>query len=156
MPFGLKNAAQAFQRMMDGILRGVDCVFVYLDDILVASPDAQSHLRDLESLFSLLSHHGITINRQKSRFGLPEVTYLGHRVTANGILPLADRVSAIQDVPVPDSKVALQRYLGMVNYYRRFLPGLANTLAPLHAAVSAAGKAKTITCLLYTSPSPRD
>ena len=57
MPFGLKNAAQAFQQMMDGILRGVDCVFVYLDDILVASPDPQSHPRDLESLFSLLSNH---------------------------------------------------------------------------------------------------
>ena len=75
----------------------------------MASRDAQSHLRDLQSLFTLLSHHGITINRQKSRFG--------HHVTSRGVLPLADRVAAIKDVPPPDSKVALQRYLGMVNYY---------------------------------------
>ena len=119
MPFSLKNAAQAFQRMMDGILRGVDCVFVYLDDILVASPDPQSHLRDLRSLFTLLSKHGITINRQKTRFGLPKVKYLGHWVTTQGILPLPDRISAIRDVPVPGSKVQLQRYRGMINYYRR-------------------------------------
>ena len=60
------------------------------------------------------------------------------------MLPLSDRVQAIREVPVPDSKVALQRYLGMINYYRRFMPRLAATLAPLHGAVSDAGKSKVI------------
>ena len=144
MPFGLKNAAQAFQRMMDGILRGIDFVFVYLDDILVASRDQAEHMEHLRALFRLLTSHGITINQQKSRLGLPEVQYLGHLVNARGVLPLADRVTAIAQVPPPQSKVALQRFLGMVNYYRRFLPHLAQVLAPLHAAVGAAGRAKSI------------
>ena len=77
MPFGLKNAAQAFQRLMDGILREVEFVFVYLDDILVASPDEATHKIHLRALFRLLSSHGIVINRKKCRFGLPEVHYLG-------------------------------------------------------------------------------
>ena len=155
--------------MMDGIIRGVDCVFMYLDNILVASPDAQSHLRDIRSLFTLLNHQGITMNRQKSRFGLPEAHYLGHHITPRGVLPrgilpqgvlpwgilprgvlprgvlpLADHIAAIKDVSRLDSKVALQRYLGMINYYRRFMPKLAAKLAPLHRAVAAAGKSKLI------------
>ena len=61
MPFGLKNAAQAFQRLMDGILRDVNFVFVYLDDILIASPDEETHKKHLKSLFQLLSSHGVMI-----------------------------------------------------------------------------------------------
>ena len=77
MPFGLKNAAQAFQRLMDDILRGIDFAFVYLDDILVASRSQEEHLTHLRALFCLLSAHGITINRAKSKFGQSQVKYLG-------------------------------------------------------------------------------
>ena len=73
MPFGLKNAAQVFQRLMDGILRDVNCAFVYLDDILVSSPDEETHVQDLKSVFSLLSQHGISIKRKKCLFGQSEV-----------------------------------------------------------------------------------
>ena len=62
MPFGLKNAAQAFQRLIEGILLDLDCVFVYLDDILIASTNEEEHLQDLKKLFKLLSAHGISIN----------------------------------------------------------------------------------------------
>ena len=74
MPFGLKNTAQAFQWLMDGILRIIDFVFVYLDDIFVASRDREEHLSHLRALFRLLSANGITINRAKSKFGQSEVT----------------------------------------------------------------------------------
>ena len=78
MPFSLKNAAQAFQRLMDGILRQVAFAFVYSDDVLVASPDPATHLKHLRELFTLLSINGININRKKCTFGLPEIKYLGH------------------------------------------------------------------------------
>ena len=136
MPFGLKNVAQAFQRLMDGILREVEFIFVYLDDILVASPDEETHKTHLRRLFRLLSSHGIFINRKKCKFGLPEVQYLGHRVGPEGILPSLERVKAISEFETPEDKKALQRFLGMLNYYRQFLPRYS--------------------CLLYTSPSPRD
>ena len=76
MPFGLKNAAQAFQRLMDGILRDIDSAFVYLDDILIASPDEKTHMQELRNLFALLSSHSISINRKKCMFGQSQVKYL--------------------------------------------------------------------------------
>ena len=76
MPFGLKNADQAFQRLMDGMLRHISFSFVYLDDMLVASPDPETHKKHLHELFGLLSLNGININRKKSVFGLPDVCLL--------------------------------------------------------------------------------
>ena len=141
MPFGLKNAAQAFQRLMDGILQDVPFVFVYLDDILIASRTEQEHEEHLRQVFHLLSENGMVINRKKSVFGVDELIYLGHRVTTSGILPLESRVEAVNDFPVPTSKVSLQRFLGMINYYRRFMPRLADKLHPLHDATKVKGQA---------------
>ena len=116
MPFGLKNAAQAFQRLMDSILRGFPFVFVYLDDILISSYTEQEHEAHLRQVFRLLSDNGMVINRKKSVFGVSELTYLGHRITASGIVPLESRVEAVSDFPVPTNKISLQRFLGMINY----------------------------------------
>ncbi len=112
MPFGLKNAAQAFQRLMDGILRGIPFVFVYLDDILVASRNLTDHANHLRQVFRLLSANGLVVNRAKCAFGVSELTYLGHRVNSNGISPLPSRVDAVREFPTPASKADLQRFLG--------------------------------------------
>ena len=142
MPFGLKNAAQAFQRLMDNILQDIPFAFVYLDDILVASQDSTQHADHLRQVLKLLEVNGLVIRKDKCVFGVTELDYLGHRVTTTGILPLPERVSAIRNYPVPQSKTALQRFLGMINYYHRFLAKVAGQLAPLHAASS--GKGQTI------------
>ena len=143
MPFGLKNSAQAFQRLMDGVLRGLDFVFVYLDDILVASPNPDKHLQDLRAVLQRLASNGLSINRDKCRFGQTSVAFLGHQVSGEGISPLPAKVSSILDTPQPNTKVELQRLLGCINFFHRFLPGIANTLAPLHA-LTAAAKHKTL------------
>ena len=140
MPFGLKNAAQAFQRLMDGMLRDVNYAFVYLDDILVASPDEETHARHLRDLFRLLESNGVSINRRKCVFGVPEVKYLGHLVTSEGIRPLPSRVKDLLSFPPPDSRVGVQRFLGMINYYRRFVPRMAHNLTPLHALALSKSK----------------
>ena len=141
MPFGLKNAAQAFQRLMDSILRGLPFAFVYVDDILIASTSALEHKEHLRQVFRLLATNGLVIRKDKCIFGVPEVDFLGHRVTPAGILPLPDRVAALQTYPVPENKAALQRFLGMVNYYHRFLPKIAGQLHPLHVASAVRGQA---------------
>ena len=141
MPFGLKNTAQAFQRLMDGMLPHIYFAFVYLDDILVASPSPESHKKHLRELFRLLEVNGININRKKCTFGQSEVRYLGHLVNQDGIRLLPSRVDDLLQFPVPDSKLGIQRFLGMLNYYRRFIPGVAKTLA-LHHAVTPAGRTK--------------
>ena len=140
MPFGLKNAAQVFQRLMDGIFRDIPFTFVYIDDILVAGHSEEEHLEQLRLTFDLLSANGLVINKSKCIFGAHELDFLGHRITPKGIRPLPDRVSALKDCSAPSDRTGLQRFLGMMNYYHRFIPDIANTLAPLHEQASGKGQ----------------
>ena len=140
MPFGLKNAAQAFQRLMDSVLRGLPFAFVYVDDILIASKSAKEHKEHLRQVCQLLEDNGLVIRKDKCIFGVPEIEFLGHKVTAAGILPLPDRVTTIKEYPVPENRAALQRFLGMINYYHRFLPKIAGHLKPLHVASAGSGQ----------------
>ena len=136
MPFGLKNAAQSFQRLMDRIFRGLPYVFIYLDDILVASPDRRSHLYHLRVVLDLLVQNGLVLNLDKCSFAQEEIEYLGHRITSSGIVPLRRNVDALLHQPRPQDVRGLQRFLGMINFYRRFLPGVARTLRPLTDALA--------------------
>ena len=142
MPFGLKNAAQAFQRLMDNVFRAVPFVFVYLDDILVASPSGTTHVSHLREVFSRLQKAGLTVNKSKCVFGQPSVKFLGHEVSQRGIAPLGSKVAAIRAMPLPDTKVALQRFLGCINFYHRFMPRIASTLAPLHSLTASVASQK--------------
>ena len=140
MPFGLKNAAQTFQRMMDRIFGGLPWAFVYLDDILVASSDMAAHLGHLEAIFKILAANGLVINPEKCCFAQQTVEFLGHAVSSAGILPLPAHVQAVAAFPRPANIKDLQRFLGMVNFFRRFLPGIARTLRPLTDALVGGGK----------------
>ena len=144
MPFGLKNAAQAFQRLMDGVLRGLPMVFVYLDDILVASPSLQLHAQHLRQVLSRLRDAGLSINPDKCVLGSSEVKFLGHKVSPQGIIPLPDKVEAIVAMPKPNTKVELQRFLGCINFFHRFMPKLAEILAPLHELTSSVKTPKSV------------
>ena len=88
MPFGLTNAGQTFQRLMDRFVAGMDFVFIYLDDILIASSGEISHRRHVHTVLSRLQDFGLILNLSKCRFGLPEVEFLEHRVSAAGVEPL--------------------------------------------------------------------
>jgi len=96
MPFGLKNAAQTFQRLMDSVLRDLPFVFVYLDDILVASTLVEEHLSHLRALFTRLSQYGLIINPAKCQFGVFDIDFLGHRVTKGGAAPLGIRLRLLR------------------------------------------------------------
>ena len=132
MPFGLCNAAQTFQRFIDQVLRGLPFCYAYIDDLLVASTSPDEHKKHLRLVLLRLSDHGIIINPSKCRFGVAELEFLGHRVSADGIQPLQERVSAIQKFPMPDSIRKLRQFLGLVNFYHRFIPNCASILEPLN------------------------
>lgn len=136
MPFGLRNAAQTFQRFMDQVLRGLPYTFIYLDDLLVASSDMETHLTHLRHVFSLLSDYGIVIHPSKCVFAVPSLDFLGHHVDSTGITPLMDNVTAITDYPQPTTTRSLRRFLGLVNFYHRFIPHCAAILQPLHTLLS--------------------
>uniref|UniRef100_A0AAV2LIV6 ribonuclease H n=1 Tax=Knipowitschia caucasica TaxID=637954 RepID=A0AAV2LIV6_KNICA len=92
MPFGLKNAAQSFQRLMDSALRDMPFLFVYLDDVLVASSSEEEHLTHLRVLFTWLDQHGLIINPAKCVFGVPSIKFLGHLISSEGAAPLPSKV----------------------------------------------------------------
>lgn len=136
MPFGLKNAAQAFQRLMDTVCRDLKFAFVYIDDILVASKDTQAHKEHLHLLFQRLEQYGLVINVAKCQFGRNTLDFLGHRITPAGTTPLPAKVEAITLMKQPDTVKGLQEFVGMINFYRRFIPSAASIMLPLFEATS--------------------
>lgn len=135
MPFGLKNAAQSFQRLMDSVLRDLPFIFVYLDDILIASATREEHLEHLRVLFTRLSQHGLIINPAKCLFGQSSIDFLGHRVNKDGAVPLPSKVEAVAEFPRPRTTRSLREFLGMVTFYHRFIARAAHIMRPLYEAL---------------------
>ena len=131
MPFGLRNAAQTFQRFIHQVLRGLDFVFAYIDDLLIASSLEAEHLQHLQILFTCLTEYGIVLNPAKCVFGASSLDFLGHNISAAAISPLHAKVQAIEEFPVPTSLRKLREFLGLVNFYCRFIPQCASTMQPL-------------------------
>jgi cleavage and polyadenylation specificity factor subunit 1 len=131
MPFGLMNAAQAFQRLMDRLFGHFPFLFTYLDDHLIASRTLEEHMDHLSQFFSVLQDNGLTINPAKCTFAATSVKFLGHMVSETGLIPLPRHVAAVENFPPPQDLKQLQRFLGLINFYRRFLPSVAQTLKPL-------------------------
>ena len=140
LPFGLRNAGNTFQRMMDSILGDLPYCFTYVDDILVFSSSLEEHVDHLRQVFLLCRQHGLTIGPSKCEFAIPEVMFLGHVLSARGCSPLSKHTAAISEFPVPADKPALQRFLGMDNFYRKFLRGAARVLASLTDDLKGPGK----------------
>ena len=130
MPFGLRNAAQTFQRFMDQVLRGIPSAYAYIDDVLIASATPEQHLQDLRTVFKKLHTHGIVINPNKCLFGVHELDFLGHHINQHGITPLPMKVQAVRDFPQPQSQRQLRQFIGLVNFYHRFLPHCADLMQP--------------------------
>jgi hypothetical protein len=116
---------------MDTILGGLPFAFVYLDDILVASPDEKSHWLHLQAVFSVLQQNRLIVNPEKRLLACSTVDFLGHRLSSSGIGPLPSRVQAIADFPRPATVKQLQAFLGLFNFYRRFIPAAAKLVRPL-------------------------
>lgn len=128
MQFGLRKAAQTFQRFINEILHGLEFCFTYIDDILIASKDADEHERHLREVFERLQKHGLTVNWQKYTFGAEKVEFLGYEVCSEGTRPLPKKVQAISDYQKPKTVRELRRFLGIINFYRRFLPNASSSI----------------------------
>ncbi|KAL5509175.1 hypothetical protein EMCRGX_G004492 [Ephydatia muelleri] len=109
LPFGVASAPAIFQRVIEGILSGIHHVYAYMDDVLVANDTEAEHLS--------------TFSWRKS----------WHVRSRDGVRPTQEKLQAIVDAPAPKDVSQLKSFLGLVNYYSKFLPHLANTLAPLYA-----------------------
>ena len=139
MPFGLTNAPATFQRLMEKVLsrmNWLECL-VYIDDVLVWSRTFDEHLDKLARIFKAFRDAGLKLKTSKCHIFNRQVKYLGHILGEDGLRMDPERIRAVQEIPSPRDKTELQSFLGLVNYYRRFLPSLTRVEAPLRDAVKA-------------------
>ncbi|CAK1577914.1 unnamed protein product [Parnassius mnemosyne] len=144
MPMGLKNSPSTFQRVMDNVLRGLQnhICLVYLDDIIVFSTSLQEHMVNLDKVFSRFRESNFKIQMDKSEFLKQETAYLGHIITRDGIKPNPDKISAVQKYPIPKNPKEIKQFLGLLGYYRKFIPDFARITKPLTQCLK---KGKTVT-----------
>ena len=132
LPFGVASAPSIFQRTMDSLLQGIPKVCIYLDDILITGATEAEHLHNLQEVLNRLEQAGMCLKKDKCALLLPQVEYLGHQISQKGLHPTKEKVRAIVEAPAPQNITQLKSFLGMLNYYSKFLPNLSTLLAPLY------------------------
>lgn len=133
MPYGLHNGPATWQRFVDTVL-GPELepyCFVYLDDVIVATSDFDTHLKVLREVLDRLTKAGLTLSRGKCKICLPELRYLGYIVNAQGISVDPEKISVILKLDPPNNIKQVRSFLGMVGWYRRFIPNFAELITPI-------------------------
>ena len=130
-PFGLTQAPAYFQRLINKVLADLDFAFGYLDDILIYSPDVPTHLVHMRQLFQRLREADLKLNREKCNFFKSHIQYLGHLISGEGIKPLPEKLESIKEMPPPTTPKEVKQFLGLIGYYRKFVPRFADVARPL-------------------------
>ena len=131
MPFGLRNAGQTFQRFMHEVLGDLSSVFVFVDDILIATTDVESHYDTLRTVFTRLEKYGLRLSLEKCEWLKTSITFLGFLIDERGLLPMPSKVDAILQFPPPNDYQTLRRYLGTFSFYRHHIPHFSDIVEPL-------------------------
>ena len=132
LPFGISSAPGIFQRTMESLLNGIPRVIVYLDDILISGVTKEDHMHNLQQVLERLQSAGLTLKKSKCEFVVSSISYLGHTIDCEGLHPLPDKVEGIVKASIPKSVTELKAFLGLMNYYAKFIPNLASVLSPLY------------------------
>ena len=131
MPFGIKSAQEVFQKRMTQSFGDLDGVETDINDILVWGATTEEHDERLKKTLQRCKEINLTLNKSKCEFGVKEVTYIGHRLTAEGVKPDERKVEAINKMPPPEDKKGGERLLGMVNYLAKFIPNTSKITQPI-------------------------
>ena len=130
-PFGLAQAPAYFQRLINKILVGIKFAFGYLDDILVFSPDVETHLIHLQVVFQRLREADLKLRKEKCSFFKRNIQYLGHIISEHGIEPVPEKLESIKNMPAPKTPKEVKQFLGLAGYYRKFVPRFADIARPM-------------------------
>ena len=129
----MAQAPAYFQRRVNEVLSGSIFAFGYLDDILVFSPDMISHLEHLRLLFERLRTTDLKLKKVKCNFLKRHIQYLGHIVLGEGITPLPEKLDSIQKMLLPKTPKEIKQFLGLIGYYRKFVPRFSDLSRPPNA-----------------------
>lgn len=133
LPFGLSSAVGIFQCAIESVIKNLPRTCAYLDDIIVTGTSDEQHIAQLRCLFERLRRSGLRLKREKCSFMADRIEYLGNVITKDGVQPSPKKLAAVIDAPSPKNLSQLESFLGLVNYYGRFIPNLATLAAPLNA-----------------------
>ena len=131
VPFGLVQAPAYFQKLINDVLKGCNFTMDYLDDIIIYSRSEKEHLEHLEEIFIGLKAAGLKLKLEKCCFFKKHIQYLGHLISAEGIQPLPEKLESIAKMPAPKNPKEVKQFLGLVGYYRKFVPRFADILRVL-------------------------
>ena len=135
MPFGLVNAPATYQRLMSLVMGNLQwrCVCVYVDDCCVYSPTWEQHLKDLDEVLSRLQQSGVNLKLSKCSFGQQQVRYLGLQLSGDGHSTDPNNLTSVVNMAPPSNPSELRSFMGLLNYYRQYVPHFADIAEPLNA-----------------------
>ena len=131
LPFGLKSANEVFQKKMQQAFEGIPGAEVIYDDILIYAKDSESHDQALRQVMDRARERKVKLNKAKSQLKIPEVTYLGEKISADGVRPSEAKVAAIVNMPAPQNRKDVERLLGMITYLSKYIPNMSTVTEPL-------------------------
>ena len=137
---GMTASPGKFQSYMCKILDNIPGVIIYQDDLLLMSPDCETHNKLLKTVLTKLKKAGIKLNFDKCTFFTDKVDYLGYVFDANGVHPNPNKLTAILEAPVPSNTKQVQSFVGLANFYSRFIPNFAHYMSPLYALLQKNAK----------------
>ena len=132
LPFGISSASEIFQREMNNILEGIDCVAAYQDDIVTWGKSDEDHESNLQKVLNQLKLKGLKLNDRKCEYRKTSIKFLGHKISKNGVEPDDEKIAAILEMKPPTNVSELRTVLGMINYLGRFIPNLSHEAAPMN------------------------
>ena len=153
MPFGLCNAPATFQRLMDLVLSGIQwsSCLVYIHDIVIVGKTVQNHLDNLQLVLDRIKRAGLRLKPSKFHLFQKEILYLGHRITRDGVATDPGKIDAVRKWAVPRTVQEVQRFLGLVGYYRKFVSNFAATAKPLYRLTERGREFIWTTCRVRSS-----
>lgn len=131
MPFGLVNASASFSRLMRKLLEGMQFIDNFIDDVIIYTKSFQEHLQIVEEFLERLRAANLTAKPSKCFIGFQSLECLGHIAGEEKLLPVPEKVAAIQEFSTPTTKKQVRSFLGLVGFYRRFIPNFSAIAAPL-------------------------
>lgn len=131
LPYGISSAPEVFTKTLRQMFDAVEGVDVYVDDIIVWGKTIEQHNKRLETVFKIATENGLKFNKNKCKFGMSEINYMGYKITSEGVLPDPSKCEAIKNIQTPQNKKDIERLLGMIQYLSKHIPGCSIVTEPL-------------------------